>query len=204
MAENEKLQSVDDLIQVLATLDPGAKRYAFSEALKPTETEDALDITRSVTLDTLRTIVWDEMDYLEGQRLGERIAQFVSDATQTLPQNTQYQVLDRIQRNLGLTSHDPEEMAQQMAFQLQTMAEQRTNRVVIAFIAVFILITIALLGAVVWKPDSAQYVVTVFTSVLGALAGFISGRSSSPPGTLPGVPSQQAALPIARSGEPPP
>ena len=102
-----------------------------------------------------------------------------------------------------MTSGDPEQMAQQMAFQLQTMAEQRVNRVVIAFIAVFVLITIALLGAVVWKPDSAQYVVTVFTSVLGALAGFISGRSSSPPGTLPSVSSQQPALPMARSERPP-
>src|SRR5918997_882907 len=174
MAENGKHEragngnwSVADLIHALATLDPGAKRYAFSEALKPTETEDAQDITRSVTLETLRTIDWNVTDYPEGQRLGERIAQFVSDATRTLPQNTQYEVLDRIRRNLGMPSSDPEQMAQEMAFQLQTMAEQRVNRIVIAFIAVFVLITIALLGAVVWKPDSAQYVVTVFTSVLG-------------------------------------
>jgi len=212
MATNGQALSVDDILQALAPLDPGAKRYVFSEALKPNSTEEVLDITRTVTLDALRTVDWTALDYPEKSRLWERTGVFLSDVAQNMSQEGLLNVSDRLRRNAGISDYpepgpyDPAAEAQAMAFRLQQMAEQRVNTVVIALIAVFILIAIGLLGAIVWKPESAQYVATVFTSLLGALAGFISGRSTgsggSPAGTIPSVSSQQAGSPIREEPHP--
>jgi hypothetical protein len=198
MTPNENGYSVDNILQAVTTLDSGAKRYVFSEALRSNSIDEVLDITRSVTLDSLRRIEWDALDPTDERRFGERIGYFVSDVAQSASVDYQLQAADRIKRNLGFPDYkfDPEAAAQEFAFRLQQASEQRVSRVVMAFIAVFVLITIALLGAVVWKPESAQYVATVFTSVLGALAGFISGRTTSPAGTLPSVGSQQPSQPI--------
>ena len=79
----------------------------------------------------------------------------------------------------GLSSKDQAAIARQ----LQTPSQLVTNRIwqwiVAAFAIVFVGGTGALIVGVFINPDQLQILVTVFTTVAGILAGFISGRASS-------------------------
>ncbi len=79
----------------------------------------------------------------------------------------------------GLSSKDQAAIARQ----LQAPSQQITNRIwqwiVAAFAIVFVGGTGALIVGVFIDPPQLQILVTVFTTVAGILAGFISGRASS-------------------------
>src|SRR5215203_3540346 len=79
----------------------------------------------------------------------------------------------------GLSSKDQAAIARQ----LQTPSQLVTNRIwqwiVAAFAIVFVGGTGALIVGVFINPQQLQILVTVFTTVAGILAGFISGRASS-------------------------
>jgi hypothetical protein len=79
----------------------------------------------------------------------------------------------------GLSSKDQADIARL----LQAPSQQVTNRIwqwiVAAFSIVFVVGTGALVVGVFINPEQLQILVTVFTTVAGILAGFISGRASS-------------------------
>ena len=103
--------------------------------------------------------------------------QAVTDQLLSLPIQARKEVTTTAARSLS--DKDQAEVARQ----LQGPTQQVTNRIwqviVWAFAIVFVAGTGALIAGVFINPQQLQILVTVFTTVAGILAGFISGRASS-------------------------
>lgn len=105
-------------------------------------------------------------------------------AVDAVPGSAQAEVATAAAR--GLTAEDQDELAQSLAPPDQAVTNEIWRWIVKTFAVVLVVATIALVTAVFisfWRdevePEFVQILLTVFTTVAGILAGFVSGRASA-------------------------
>jgi hypothetical protein len=143
---------------------------------------EATEMVQSLPADATKDVATAALQSLPPGTTQER-KDIATAALQSLPTNTAEAV--QVRKDVattavqGLSAKDQAEVAGQ----LQGPTQQVTNRIwqiiVWAFSIVFVLGTGALIVGVFINPQQLQILVTVFTTVAGILAGFISGRASS-------------------------
>jgi hypothetical protein len=82
-----------------------------------------------------------------------------------------------------LAPRDQENLAMSYRSPTERRAGQERLIIIVTFAAVFVGITAAFVGTVLWKPESVQYMTPILTSIAGALAGFVGARGL--PGSSP-------------------
>ena len=138
-------------------------------------------------LETMRSL---EDEYGRGRVYGE------SATTNRIKVDVAYEALDR------LDEPDRNQIMDRFRPSVSDPTARSRQYVVLGFLFIFIIITLALVAAIVFELQGATELGTAFTTLLGALAGFLTGRSEGTgTGTLPPAPTGEAGAvqPRARS-----
>ena len=110
-------------------------------------------------------------------------ADLATAAVDALPDNAKADVATAAARSLPAEAQD--ELAERLAPPDQAVTNEIWRWIVKTFAIVLVAATVALVGAVFvsfWRrvnADFVQILLTVFTTVAGILAGFVSGRAST-------------------------
>lgn len=154
-------QSVNGLKQSVANLSSEGKQSVVTTVLQDLPPE----ATQNVAAEAVRSLPT------------EAKQDVAAEAVRSLPPEAKKNVATEMVQTLS-----PEDQAA-LAGRLQGPDQRVTNRtweiIVCTFAGALILSIIALIGAAFWSSDNIQILLTVFTTVTGILAGFISGRASS-------------------------
>ncbi len=170
MAEPNEVDLNQQSIQDLAKLTPDAKREVATTALQ-TLGSNAVDVKKEVATTALQTLGANAVDAKKDiattalQTMGANAVDAKKDiattALQALPPKAQEEVIGQL--------HGP----------TQRVSDRIWQWVVGAFAIVFVVGSGTLVTSVFFlEVEQIQILLTVFTTVAGILAGFISGRAS--------------------------